>query len=199
MKPQVKTLVLVFALILHGGIAVAGSEGPLNTYYGQRAGYSSTTGKYNTFLGAYAGYFNTTGYHNTFVGTYAGRSNTIGSHNTFLGNGAGSSNQSGRGNVFIRHNAGRDETGSNKLIIDNRGTITPLIYGEFDNDIVTINGDLYMSGSICYVSDTRTKTNIMPIDSSLGKVLRMRRVTYEWKQENSGRKISQKKHYGVIA
>jgi len=37
---------------------------------------------------------------------------------------------------------GYNEAGSNKLYIDNSSTLTPLIYGEFDNDLVTINGDL---------------------------------------------------------
>ncbi|MFW6132001.1 MAG: hypothetical protein ACOC5F_05340 [Candidatus Aminicenantaceae bacterium] len=33
---------------------------------------------------------------------------------------------------------GYNETGSNKLYIDNSDTSPPLIYGEFDNDLITI-------------------------------------------------------------
>jgi len=48
--------------------------------------------------------------------------------------------------VFIGHEAGYDETGSNKLYIDNSNTTTPLIYGEFDNDLVTVNGEIKITG-----------------------------------------------------
>jgi hypothetical protein len=38
--------------------------------------------------------------------------------------------------------AGYNETGSNKLYIANSDTTTPLIYGEFDNEILNVNGKL---------------------------------------------------------
>lgn len=44
------------------------------------------------------------------------------------------------GNIFLGHKAGYNETGSNKLYIDNSNTSSPLIYGEFDNDIVALMG-----------------------------------------------------------
>jgi len=56
-----------------------------------------------------------------------------------LGSGAGYNLTSGSGNVFIGYLAGAQETGSNKLYIDNSGTTTPLIYGQFDNDYVKLN------------------------------------------------------------
>ena len=59
----------------------------------------------------------------------------------FLGLNAGRNN-TGSGNIFIGHRSGESETGSNKLIIDNNHTSPPLIYGEFDNDILAINGKL---------------------------------------------------------
>ena len=130
-----------------------------NTFLGYRAGKSNTTGLQNIFLGTYAGNENTTGNDNTFlgyqagfsttIGNYntllgyrAGYSNTSGSNNTFIGNDAGYSNTTGQGNLFLGYNAGYNETGSNKLYIDNSDTSSPLIYGEFDNNIVTINGKL---------------------------------------------------------
>ncbi|WP_415405727.1 tail fiber domain-containing protein [Sulfurovum sp. CS9] len=36
--------------------------------------------------------------------------------------------------------AGQSETGSHRLYIENSGSSTPLIYGEFDNDLVRVNG-----------------------------------------------------------
>ncbi len=44
--------------------------------------------------------------------------------------------------MFIGFYAGYSETGSNKLFIDISNTSSPLIYGEFNNDFVTINGKL---------------------------------------------------------
>jgi hypothetical protein len=118
------------------------TTGDYNSFLGDAAGYSNTTGYENTFLGNSAGVNNTTGYENTFLGEYAGANNTTGRYNTFLGVGAGYSNNTGVSNTFIGNRTGYYETGSNKLYIDNSSTTDPLIYGEFDNDIVNINGKL---------------------------------------------------------
>ncbi|MCP4091224.1 MAG: hypothetical protein GY746_15750, partial [Gammaproteobacteria bacterium] len=45
-------------------------------------------------------------------------------------------------NVFLGYMAGYSEHGSNKLYIENSNSSTPLIYGEFDNDIVAVHGSL---------------------------------------------------------
>jgi hypothetical protein len=121
------------------------STGYYNTFSGINAGYSNTTGYENTFSGRYAGLSNTTGTYNTFSGVYAGYSNTTGGYNTFSGVDAGYSNTTGSGNVFFGYRAGFYETTSNKLYIANSDTTSPLIYGEFDNNIVRINGSLLLS------------------------------------------------------
>ena len=135
------------------------TTGYYNTFLGNYAGQSNITGYYNTFLGYSAGYSNTTGDYNTFLGFYAGGSNTTGNYNTFLGRRAGNSNTTGTGNVFLGNNAGYNETGSNKLYIDNSNTSTPLIYGEFDNKILTINGNLEVvapDNGLIYLTNTTT-------------------------------------------
>jgi hypothetical protein len=148
------------------------TTGYYNTFVGYGAGYSNTVGSANTFLGSYAGNSNQTGSSNTFLGTGAGSPNTTGSNNTivgfnagfkgssntilgyyagyyidgsnntFLGNSAGFTNTSGNQNVFLGNRAGFYETGSNKLYIANSDTTTPLIYGEFDNQRLVVNGNL---------------------------------------------------------
>jgi hypothetical protein len=118
------------------------TTGSANTFLGQSAGYFNTTGNNNTSLGVAAGSNNTTGSANTFLGQSAGYSNTTGYNNTSLGYHAGFNNTTGNDNTFLGYNAGYNETGSNKLYIDNTGTSDPLIYGEFDNNIVNINGKL---------------------------------------------------------
>ncbi|MEW6003355.1 MAG: hypothetical protein AB1638_12030 [Nitrospirota bacterium] len=116
------------------GISIMGNEGDAqgNTYYGTGAGASlDGTGWYNAFFGYNAGYNTTGGDYNTFIGYSAGLNNTTGNYNTFIGRAAGYSNQTGIGNVFLGYGAGYNETGSDKLYIDNSSTSTPLIYGEF--------------------------------------------------------------------
>jgi hypothetical protein len=49
---------------------------------------------------------------------------------------------------FIGFEAGFNETGSGKLYIDNSNTTTPLIYGDFSADALTVNGSLTATGNI---------------------------------------------------
>jgi len=136
------------------GTSQTGNYG-YNTFLGSEAGYSSTSSQfntlvgygtgynnnadYNTFLGTYSGYNNTSGSFNTFLGVYSGYSNTTGAENVFIGYDAGDSNESGSGNVFIGYEAGYNETGSNKLYIDNSNTSSPLIWGDFSTNILSFN------------------------------------------------------------
>jgi len=122
------------------------STASFNTFIGTSAGSGNLTGEANIFVGSQAGTANTAGNQNIFIGSSAGALNDDGSNNVVIGQGAGFNNVSGSGNVFIGSTAGTSETGSNKLYIDNSGISTPLIYGEFDNDLVRINGDFEVTG-----------------------------------------------------
>ncbi|MBL7069453.1 MAG: hypothetical protein ISS34_06305 [Candidatus Omnitrophica bacterium] len=132
-----------------------------NTYIGVQAGKVNVTGARNMFLGVNAGLDatdsddcvflgykageNTTGAgvdDDVFIGTNAGGTNTSGSQNVYIGKDAGFSNDTGNFNIAIGYQAGYAETGSYKLYIDSSNTTTPLIYGEFDNNIVAINGNV---------------------------------------------------------
>ncbi len=124
--------------------------GDLNTFIGAKAGNKNTTGNYNTFLGAYAGELNTAGEENVFLGDFAGATNTTGSNNVYIGNETGRDNTTGSNNVFIGNEAGYNETGSNKLYIDNNNTSSPLLYGEFNNDLLQINGTLNIQGNYSF-------------------------------------------------
>ena len=58
--------------------------------------------------------------------------------------------------VMIGYQAGYNATGNNKLYIDNSGTLSPLIYGEFDNNFVRVNGRLSVaSGLTDWDNDTK--------------------------------------------
>lgn len=183
------------------------STGTYNSFLGNSSGYSNTSndnvmagsnsgyfsaGNLNTFIGSGTGRGNlpvagNTGVSNSFFGYQAGHSNTAGSYSVFLGAGAGFNfgfyNGTGGSSVFIGPNAGYSEYAGNRLYIDNCITgfpcTQPLIYGEFDNRIVRIDGSLTMV-SVATPSDLRYKKDIHPLESSLGKVLLLRGVTYAW-------------------
>ena len=135
--------------------------GSNNTANGCYALYSNATGNYNTANGSRALYYNTTGSNNTANGNHALDCNTTGNYNTVIGSNANSLNQEGSnntiigysagmgsgihnksGNVFLGYRAGDNEMGDNKLYIENSNSSSPLIYGEFDNNLMTVFGNL---------------------------------------------------------
>jgi hypothetical protein len=123
------------------------STGNDNLYIGNNAGLSDTQGDRNVFVGSEAGrnYNSTSGSavgNNTFVGFESGSQSTTGSNNTYVGSRSGVKNN-GTQNVFLGNGAGANETSvDQRLIIDNNSVDPPLIYGEFDNEILRIAGDL---------------------------------------------------------
>ena len=153
------------------------TTGNQNNFFGTSAGYNTTTGNYNNFFGDSAGFYNTTGQTNSFFGNSTGKNNTTGSwntffgqiaglnnttgyYNTFLGVGAGYYNSTGHQNVFLGYLAGYYETGSSKLYISNSDTDYPLIYGEFDNQYLEVNGDLGVTGKITIDNIYQTQSNV---------------------------------------
>lgn len=142
----------------HYNVAVGSQAGQ----YGAGAGYNvsigylagnGTTGQSNFFGGYNTGVLNT-GSYNVLIGESAGRSSGAASFTTALGYYAGYS-ATGSNNVFLGKQAGTGETGSNKLYIENSdNTATPLIYGDFSSNQVSINTkpktgyDLTTKGSI---------------------------------------------------
>ncbi|MBN2790612.1 MAG: hypothetical protein JXR69_10525 [Candidatus Delongbacteria bacterium] len=122
------------------------TSGNQNTYIGSSSGMSKTSGYYNTFVGFGSGQNNGTGGYNAFYGYHAGYNNT-GNYNTFIGMQSGYSN-AGSNSVFLGYKSGYNETASNRLYIENSDSAAPLIYGEFDNDLVQINGELTTTGNL---------------------------------------------------
>jgi len=133
------------------------STGYMNSFLGYKSGYNNTSGAGNTFIGNISGYSTTTGGLNTIIGDRSGYTNTEGAHNTYLGYKSGFSNVTGSNNVCLGYKAGFYETGSNKLYIHNEATVFPLIYGEFDNNLVRINGKLGIG--------TSSPTNLLELSS----------------------------------
>lgn len=116
-----------------------------NTAVGQYCLQFNTTGYYNVALGARSLVNAWTGNSNVAVGYKSLRDTETGNNNVGVGYQALASNSSGSGNVAIGYSAGSDASGSNKLYIANSNTATPLIYGEFDNAKLSINGSLKLT------------------------------------------------------
>ena len=121
-------------------------SGEYNTFVGNSAGQANTSGSGNSFFGVGSGHENTTGNNNTFIGRGAGYFNS-GNRNTFIGQGSGQENFTGSSNILIGYNAAYDENTSHRLYIEPSSGL-PLIYGEFDNDFLRINGTLDVVGGI---------------------------------------------------
>ncbi len=144
-----------------------------NTIIGHRAANTLNSGFRNTFIGNDTQLNNSQGQDLILIGYRARINAGNGSNSVVIGNftaasgissvsvgayaaGGGSSttigydagNSNGTNNVFIGYQAGKTEAGSNKLYIENSNSTTPLIYGEFDNDTVRINGKLFVSNSL---------------------------------------------------
>ena len=185
-----------------------------NVFIGHEAGYTNTGGQYNTYIGNGAGR-NATGGGNTFIGGLAGGyKNVIGSgnvaigyvagrdmvssQNIYIGQGAGYNNTGTvGGNIFIGYYAGEDiSTENNRLEISNDRNKPPLIYGEFDNQSLAINGrttngyTFYVNGTASgssawgNTSDMRLKKEIVTIPNALNKVLELRGVNFKWKDDS---------------
>lgn len=151
-----------------------------NLYLGSEAG-DLDAGTFNTFLGQVAGKSHVSGSLNTILGSDAGRNHQNGDNNTIVGAQAGYQNVSGTGNVFLGALAGYNETGSNKLYIDNSTTHYPLIYGDFNNDRLTVNGNLgigtesptnplHVIGNIRMV-DGNEQTGYIPVSDAAGTMI----------------------------
>jgi hypothetical protein len=140
------------------------TTGNYNVMLGNNAGRSAVTSSNNTFLGYQAGYKSTIS-NNIYIGYNSGYNNTIGSANTLIGVSAGYNNAGGSGNVFIGYQAGYNETSANKLYIDNSNTSSPLIYGDFSTNALTINGSFKVGTSNLYVNNTNNTVGIGTTDT----------------------------------
>lgn len=112
-----------------------------NTALGYQAG-KNIKGHGNTAIGHDSFQKNITGNYNAAIGSGSGENIIGGSNNTLIGYEAGkySAEHTQSGCVFIGYQAGYNDTLDNHLAIDNSNTLTPLVYGDFTNDYLQING-----------------------------------------------------------
>jgi hypothetical protein len=134
------------------------ASGPHNISIGMYSGNLMGAGQYNVYMGYRQGRTTSGSSYNVSLG---GNTHSNGDNNVIIGYQAGASlTTASDGNVLLGYQAGNAETGSNKLYIENSNSTTPLIYGEFDNDILRVNGTLQVNdpASTGYAFPTATGT-----------------------------------------
>jgi hypothetical protein len=104
-----------------------------NVAIGQSAGAGSRDGANNNIYIGFAAGLSANATENVVIGSFAGNDLTTGDSNVIIGYSAAD---------------GQLTTESDKLWIANSNTATPLIYGEFDNDLLKINGRVGTPSSI---------------------------------------------------
>ena len=197
------------------------NNGRYNTAIGAYSAQNNTIGSENSVMGYKAFFANKEGSESLIIGNNAVLTSIETSRSAIVGNGSFINNLSEIGyNIGIGYNAGADEISNDNLYIANSSTSIPLIGGidylnkvAINRNVVTTGGNnfstrtealqvggeafkLLGNGNWILPSDRRLKKNITPLNSEamLAKVLTMRGVNYEMKDE------SQKGiQYGFIA
>lgn len=193
---------------------LSNTTGAYNTATGNQALYTNTMGYENLAAGNRALYSNTTGIDNNATGAGALYSNTTGSYNTADGYDALTNNGTGGNNIAIGYEAGYNLTGSYNIDIGNigatsdSGTIrigTPGTQTSFyaaGIDGVTVSGGVEVfinsSGQLGTVnSSLRFKEDVHDMGDASSAILRLRPVTYRYKQPYADG--SKPIDYGLIA
>ncbi|MCB9207041.1 MAG: hypothetical protein H6611_07010 [Ignavibacteriales bacterium] len=138
------------------------TTGQNNTAIGSEALRDNTNGMDNIAIGETSLLKNTNGKNNTAIGNSSLQNNISGENNTAIGYNSGSKTL-GNGNIFIGYSAGSNETGSNKLYIENSNSVDPLIYGNFTDDSIKINGNLYVTENAAIGVDNISEYNSLSV------------------------------------
>jgi hypothetical protein len=154
------------------------NSGFVNSCVGYSSGQSITSGAGNACLGQQSGINITTGYNNVCVGNGAGTNLTTGGPNVYIGLNAVASNSAVFGEIVLGTGTGK---GINTFFV------------------TSTTGSAQGNGSTLWgiPSDSRIKTNIAPLESSLSKILALEPVSYEHKEDIHNNLV--KKRCGYIA
>ncbi|MCF6182034.1 hypothetical protein [Lutibacter sp.] len=153
--------------IFLGGTGFNDDGANQNTSVGINALYNDTSGTDNVGVGYQASPHTTTGSNNAVIGSYANFLN-FGSDNAVLGSYAGYQTN-GSGNVLLGNHAGylsSSQAFNNKLYIENSSSATPLIYGEFDTNLIRVNGNFEVLGTVKIEGGTPGAGKVLTSDAT---------------------------------
>ena len=178
----------------------ADTTGRSNSAVGFSALVSNTTGSYNSAIGHTALLENTTGYKNSAIGYAALRNNTTGHHNVAFGYFAGSNQDTGHDNIYLVNTGVAGESGQIKIgtagthtkttIAGIRGTAVP---GGI-TVLVDSNGVLGTT-----VSSARFKQDVRDMGDSSDVLMKLRPVTFRYREDVVGKEDAKTPQYGLIA
>lgn len=145
-----------WALNETGRYSTTTDKSDYNTAIGYDAGRHASRTKYSTYIGSDAGRADKWGNLNTFIGSEtaerlgdASTSHAQSQENTVIGARAFRSATKGSGNVLIGSQVAASKSElNNELWIHNSNNNTPLIWGNFSNRKVKINGDIEITGTL---------------------------------------------------
>jgi len=162
------------------------STGNDNVAMGNRTLENLTLGSGNIAVGRSVMPGLTTGSNNISIGTSSSlQIKPDASSNTVIGAQAGGSILPGMGigssNVLIGYQVGSTHTGDNRLMIDNSGTNTPLIDGDFATRILTINNTLKVAD---LATGAATTTGNRPVVAGADGQLRIGEVVASTTADN---------------
>jgi len=143
------------------------TSGRDNTSVGYFSLGNNTTGRNNTAFGYFSLGNNTTGEGNTTVGQNSLNALETGNYNTSLGYLAGNRAE-GSYSIYIGSEAGRYDTSSYKLYIEptDADSTQALIFGNFDQDRLRINGTLNINGSYALPKSDGTANQYLKTDGT---------------------------------
>jgi hypothetical protein len=175
------------------------TTGSNNTAIGDAALFSNTTASNNTAQGLLALGNSTTGHDNTAEGAQALANDTTGSSNVALGSNAGLNLTTGSNNIDIGANVLGNSADANTIRIGKSGTqqktFVAGIYGKtVASGVGVIINSLGQLGTV--QSSARFKDDIKPMDEASEALLKLKPVTFRYKEELDPEKIPQ---FGLIA
>lgn len=132
-------------------------SGLYNIGIGNTAFFQTNYGTRSIAIGHSAGSNDTSAVDNVYIGYLSGRGTVSATdgydrmNNTMVGSYAGAFCET-NGNVFLGKDAGRNADADNQLYITNSDTdsLNTLIYGQFDNELLRINGELNIDGNYTF-------------------------------------------------
>jgi hypothetical protein len=180
-----------------GATLFANMTGNNNTASGFEALFSNTSGSNNTADGLLALENNTTGHDNMAVGFEALANNKSGSSNIALGSDAGINLTTGSNNIDIGASGVAAEANTiriGKSGTQNRTFIVGISGKTVANGVGVIVGPSGQLGTV--QSSARYKQDIKPMDKASELLLKLKPVTFRYKEELDPDKIPQ---FGLIA
>ena len=151
------------------------TTGNFNSAFGSHSLYDNTTGAYNTAIGYLSLGNNTTGQYNTALGKNALDNITTGGSNTAIGYSTDASSSAAINQTIIGYEA--DGQADNSVVLGNSDVTA--IYMAEDSGATIYAGNATFNGDVVIQSDTRLKSNIVSLGSTLPKLLQIDGKSYE--------------------